>query len=134
MQRVWADLRLMDASIDPSRRPIGVCYAGDARRANFDGRGIGNCSSLRSWLSMWSLSQSCCSGQRHLEKIQLPSLVVQSMADTGVFPSDAQNIFDALGSDNKTLEFTEGDHYLLDPADAREKTADLVAEWVKRHG
>jgi pimeloyl-ACP methyl ester carboxylesterase len=131
MQRVWADLRLMDETIDPSKRPVGQCYIGDARRANFDARGIGNCSSLRSWLSMWSLDHSGCSGIPHLQKITQPSLVIQSTADTGVFPSDASLIFNALGSEDKRMETIEGDHYLLAPESARHETADLIAAWVR---
>lgn len=131
MQRVWADLRLMDPAIDPSDRVIGQCYAGDARRANFDARGIGNLSSLRSWLSMWSLSHSCCSGARHLERIVLPALVIQSDADAGVFPSDAEHIFEGLGSDDKELKLVSGDHYLLEPGGIREVVADLIDNWVK---
>jgi pimeloyl-ACP methyl ester carboxylesterase len=131
MQRVWADLRLMDPAIDPSQRVIGQCYAGDARRANFDARGIGNLSSLRSWLSMWSLSHSCCSGARHLERITLPALVIQSDADAGVFPSDAEHIFEGLGSDDKELKLVAGDHYLLEPAGIREAVADMIDNWVK---
>ena len=131
MQRVWADLRLMDAGIDESDRPIGVCYIGDARRANFDARGIGNCSSLRSWLSMWSLDHSSCRGAMHLNKITSPALVVQSLADTGVFPSDARFIYNQLASPDKHQEMIAGDHYLLEPIEARLKTADLISDWVR---
>lgn len=131
MQRVWADLRLMDPAIDPSEREIGRCYAGDAKRANFDARGIGNMSSLRSWLSMWSLEYSCCSGSRHLQRIDLPALVIQSMADAGVFPSDAEKIFDDLASDDKELKLVAGDHYLLEPEGIRGIVADLIDNWVR---
>jgi len=131
MQRVWADLRLMDPSIDPSEREIGQCYAGDARRANFDARGIGNMSSLRSWLSMWSLEYSCCSGAMHLQRITLPALVIQSTADAGVFPADAEKIFGGLASDDKILKMVEGDHYLLYPEGGREVVADLIHNWIK---
>tara|TARA_R110002072_G_scaffold36524_3_gene107521 strand:- start:7252 stop:8361 length:1110 start_codon:yes stop_codon:yes gene_type:complete len=131
MQRVWADLRLMDPDIDPSDREIGQCYAGDARRANFDARGIGNMSSLRSWLSMWSVEYSCCSGGRHLQRIELPALVIQSTADAGVFPSDAENIFNDLASDDKELKIVAGDHYLIQPDGIRGSIADLIDNWVK---
>ena len=130
MQRVWADLRLMDASIDPSQRPIGVCYAGNAKRANFDARGIGNCSSLRSWLSMWSLQYSQCRGADHLARIDVPSLVIQSLGDCGVFPSDAKAIFDVLGSADKEINLVSGDHYLLEPPAARGIIADVIHKWL----
>ena len=130
MQRTWADLRLMDGDIDPSDRPVGVCYAGDPKSANFSPRGIGLNNTLRTWLSMWSLKSSPCRGAPHLAKIKVPALVVQSMSDTGVFPSDARGIHDLIGSDDKTLELTTGDHYLTQPDDARDKHADLITEWL----
>ncbi len=133
MQRTWADLRLMDGTIDPSDRQVGVCYAGDPKRANFSPRGIGLCNTLRTWLSMWSLRTSQCRGAQHLSRIRVPSVVIQSMADTGVFPSDAHAIHDALASTNKSLQFTAGDHYLTEPHDAREDVAERIAAWVNEH-
>jgi pimeloyl-ACP methyl ester carboxylesterase len=133
LQRVWADLRLLDASLDPSDRPIGVCYAGDPRWANYSPFGIGHCSSLRSWLSMWSLETSSCRGIPHLQRITVPSLVIQSMADTGVFPSDAETIHEHLAADDKSLVWVPGDHYLQDPADARDDVADRIAGWMDAH-
>lgn len=130
MQRTWADLRLLDGSLDPSEREVGVCYAGDPKTANYSPRGIGLTNTLRTWLSMWSLKASHCRGVPHLQRIKLPALVIQSLADTGVFPSDARGIHDALGSTDKTLEFVTGDHYLEHPATARDHVADMIAAWV----
>ncbi len=130
LQRTWADLRLMDGSLDPSERTVGLCYAGDPKAANYSPRGIGLTNTLRTWLSMWSLRDSHCRGAAHLARIEVPALVIQSMADTGVFPSDARGIHDALGSAEKTLHFITGDHYLEQPATARDAAADLIAAWV----
>ena len=115
MARVWADLRFIDPSLDPSRRPANRCYAGEPRRANFGPANIGVTSSLRTWLNMWSLEHGQCRGAPHLSKLQLPALVIQSLADTGVFPSDAQRIYDLLGSQRKSLHLIDGDHYLTAP-------------------
>jgi pimeloyl-ACP methyl ester carboxylesterase len=132
MFRTWADLRLMDGSIDPSMRPVGVCYAGDPEKSNFSPRGIGLNNTLRTWLNMWSLKSSPCRGAPHLAKINLPALVIQSLSDTGVFPGDAKNIYELLGSSDKKLELTEGDHYLTKPVDARDKHADMIAGWLQQ--
>ena len=132
--RTWADLRLMDGSIDPSDREVGRCYAGDPKTANFAPRGIGLTNTLRTWLSMWSLSDSHCSGAPHLNRITQPALVVQSLGDTGVFPSDAKAIYDALGAADKRLEMITGDHYLENPANARDDVADLIVGWLREHG
>jgi hypothetical protein len=48
-----------------------------------------------------------------------------------VFPSDAEHIFEGLGSDDKELKLVAGDHYLLEPAGIREAVADMIDNWVK---
>jgi pimeloyl-ACP methyl ester carboxylesterase len=131
VHRVWADLRFMDATLDPSKRRPNRCYAGDPRRANFSPMNIGALCTLRTWLSMWSLEDSWCRGAPHLERITVPSLVVQSDADTGVFPSDARAIHDHIGAEDRALEMVPGDHYLQDPPEAREAVADLITDWVR---
>jgi pimeloyl-ACP methyl ester carboxylesterase len=125
--RVWADLRFADLTIDPSDRKPG-CYAGDPRAASFGPFAIGGTSTLRSWLSMWSLETSQCRGAPHLERITVPSLVVQSLADRGVFPSDAHAIHDALASKDKSLELVPGEHYFEDTGP--DQVADLLAAWI----
>lgn len=133
LPRTWADLRFLDGSLDPSERRVGRCYAGDPRRANYGPFGIGHANTLRTWLSMWSLETSRCRAGPHLEHIDLPALVLQSTADTGVFPSDARTICDHLASADKRLDFVAGDHYLESPSTAREEVADRLAEWIRAH-
>jgi pimeloyl-ACP methyl ester carboxylesterase len=131
LHRVWADLRMVDASLDPSERPPNSCYLGNPRTANYGPYGIGSSNTLRTWLSMWSLKTSSCRSEPHLRRIAVPALVIQSTGDTGIFPSDAKRIHEALASSDKRLEMIEGDHYLMTPAPAREDTADLIAAWVR---
>lgn len=134
MYRTWADPRLLDGALDPSKREVGRCYAGDPRVANFSPRGIGISNTCRTWLSMWSLDDSFCRGAPHLGRITTPALVIQSDADTGVFPSDAHQIHDALASPDKTLEFMAGDHYLEPPGGGRDEAADRISGWLDRFG
>jgi pimeloyl-ACP methyl ester carboxylesterase len=134
MYRTWADLRLMDETLEPTKRVPRTCYAGDPKTANFSPRGIGLTNTLRSWLSMWSLRESQCRGAPHLARITVPSLVIQSMADTGVYPSDAEAIYQALASKDKELQFMEGDHYLLTPDGARAEAADRIVTWLEARG
>lgn len=128
--RLWADLRMLDAAIEPSDRVPNQCYLGNPKIANYGSYGIGSTSTLRTWLSMWSLKTSFCRGAPHLARITQPALVIQSTGDTGVFASDAQSIYNALASEDKTLHSCEGDHYLTTPANARRDIADLIAGWV----
>jgi len=123
----------MDPSIDPSERRERWCYAGDPETANFSPRGIGLTNTLRTWLSMWSLQESHCKGAPHLTRISEPALVIQSLADTGVFPSDAKAIYDTLSSIDKELYMVKGDHYLQTPETARDDVADMIVDWLARH-
>lgn len=130
VHRTWADLRFMDPAIDPSKRDTPRCLAGDPAWANASPYGIAASSSLRTWLSMWSLRDSQCRGAPHLARINIPALVLQSTADVSVFPSDALAIFAALGSPDKDLAWIAGDHYLESPDDGREDVAELIVSWV----
>lgn len=48
-----------------------------------------------------------------------------------MFPSDAQRIFDALASTDKTRASIDTDHYFTTPG-ARSEQADLIARWIFR--
>lgn len=128
--RVWGDLRCMDPAIDPSDRAPGQCYRGDPAVANRT-PSIGRANTIRTWLSMWSLETSKCMGEPHLSKFDMPALVVQGSADTGVFPSDARKIFDFIGSADKRLEMLPGAHYFEDSTKHRDDAADLIAGWIR---
>jgi esterase/lipase len=79
---------------------------------------------------MWSLDESPCGAAEHLAKIRLPAFVIQPTMDTGVFPSDAAAIFEALASTDKQRTELPGDHYFRGPAGARDTVADAIAQWV----
>ncbi|TAL28546.1 MAG: alpha/beta hydrolase [Phenylobacterium sp.] len=129
--RCWGDLRMMDGTIDPSERQTPMCYRGHPAVANKT-PSIGRANNLKTWLSMWSLETSKCKGADQLAKFRLPAMVVQGLADTGVFPSDAQKIFDNLGTADKELHMITGAHYFEDSRKVRDDMADLICDWVAR--
>ena len=131
--RSWADLRMIDPAIEPSDRRPNWCYLGDPMKANYGVFGVGTVSTLRSWLSMWSLRTSQCIAAPHLARITVPALVVHATADSGVYETDARALYDALAAPDKTLEFIKADHYLQEPAGSREQAADLIAAWLTSH-
>lgn len=128
--RTWSDLRFIDSAIEPTDRPCPGCYAGPPHLANRSPFGIGRANTLRAWLSMWSLETSKCQGPPQLAKLTVPALVVQSMADMGVFPSDARKIFDSIAASDKSLELIPGAHYFEDSEPNRERAIGLMATWI----
>ena len=67
-------------------------------RANYGVFGVGTVSTLRSWLSMWSLRTSQCTAAPHLARITGPALVVHATADACVYDSDARALYDAIAA------------------------------------
>jgi pimeloyl-ACP methyl ester carboxylesterase len=130
LSRTWADLRMIDPSIEPSDRRPNWCYLGDPKKANYGVVGIGTASTLRTWLSMWSLRTSQCTAAPHLARITVPSMVIHATADACVYQSDARALYDGLAAADKTLEFIKADHYLQEPDGSRTQVADLIASWV----
>ncbi|MGO8960121.1 MAG: alpha/beta hydrolase [Streptosporangiaceae bacterium] len=133
VSRSWADLRMIDPSIEPSDRRPNWCYLGDPMKANYGVFGVGTVSTLRSWLSMWSLRTSQCTAAPHLARITVPSLVIHATADAGVYESDARALHDAIAASDRRLEFIKADHYLQEPDGSRAHAADLIAAWVSEH-
>jgi pimeloyl-ACP methyl ester carboxylesterase len=131
VMRTWADPRMVDPSIEPTKRPPNQCYAGLPEKANRSANGIAAACTLRSWLGMWSLRVAQTRAEPHLARISCPSLVINAEADTGVFPSDAQRIHDALASTDKTRASIVTDHYFTTPG-ARSEQADTIAGWIKK--
>lgn len=127
--RTWADLRFLDLSLDPSDRAVG-CYGGDARFANGTPFGLATANTCRAWLEMWSLADSDCRAEPHLRTVDRPSLVVQSTADQGCYPSDARTIFEAIGTADKELHLVPGAHYF--ESGGRDEVADLLCDWLGR--
>ena len=105
----------MDATLDPSERPVPYCYRGDPKRANRGVTGIGAINTLRSWLRMWSLETSQARSELHLAALTMPALVIQATADSGVYPSDADAMYDAIAAPDKTARVIKADHYLQEP-------------------
>ncbi|PNP74967.1 hypothetical protein FNYG_11691 [Fusarium nygamai] len=131
IHRTMADLRFTDTTIDPSDRPVPSCYFGDPAQAN---RGIGlagRTSSLRTWLSLWSLQHSNIKFNVFAAKWNnTPSAVIQGTSDVGVFNSDARSIFDSLAAEDKELHFIPGGHFFDDSQDAFDGAVKLIAGWV----
>jgi pimeloyl-ACP methyl ester carboxylesterase len=131
VMRTWADPRMVDPSIEPTKRAPNLCYAGVPANANHSAHGIAAACTLRNWLGMWSLRVAQTRAEPHLTRITCPALVLNAEADTGVFPSDAQRIHDALGSTDKAHASIDTDHYFTTPG-ARSEQADIIAAWIHK--
>jgi pimeloyl-ACP methyl ester carboxylesterase len=131
VMRTWADPRMVDPTLEPTKRPPNTCYAGLPVKANRSAHGIAAACTLRSWLGMWSLRFAQTGAEPHLARIDCPALVINAEQDTGVYPSDAQRIHDALASTDKAIRSIDTDHYFTTPG-ARSEQADTIAKWIAK--
>ncbi|MGV0811117.1 alpha/beta hydrolase [Mycolicibacterium boenickei] len=131
VMRTWADPRMVDPAIEPTRRQPNLCYAGAPVKANRSARGIAAATTLRNWIGMWSLRHAQTRAEPHLARITCPALVINADQDTGVYPSDATRIYDALASTDKAQCSIDTDHYFTTPG-ARSEQADTIARWIAK--
>lgn len=129
--RTWADPRMVDPTLEPTKRPPNLCYAGPPVKANRSAYGIAAACTLRNWIGMWSLRHAQTRAEPHLALIDCPALVINAAQDTGVYPSDAQRIYEALAGTDKAQLSIDTDHYFTTPG-ARSEQADTIAKWIAK--
>lgn len=111
-----ADPRALDPTVDPNDREPGTSFLGDPRTVNNGPIGLARFSTLRSWLSQWSIDDANADGVRAARDIDVPVLQIYNSADNICTPSYAQSLTDALGCEDKHLHRVEGaNHYYLGP-------------------
>ncbi|MGH3632281.1 MAG: serine aminopeptidase domain-containing protein, partial [Sciscionella sp.] len=129
-----ADPRFLDVMIDPSDREPGTLW-GPTEEANLMPASLGHYTSLRSWLSQWSVDDSNCDGPLHLIRTSVPTLVVYGTADQVCFPSYARAMYDAIPHDRKKLHaVVGGTHYLQGQSRHIDALADTVSCWLAEQG
>lgn len=129
-----ADPRFLDTGIDSSDRAPGTLW-GPPQEANLLPATLGHHTSLRSWLSQWSIDDSHCDGPHHLARTSVPTLVVYGAADQICFPSHARGLYDAVPHHRKSLvEVPEGTHYLRGQPELVTEVAETLVAWLDKEG
>ncbi len=130
-----ADLRFLDATIDPSDREIGVTLWGAPIVANYMPAGISRVTSCRSWLNQWSVDHTNGDSLRWMPSINVPVLIELGTADPTVMPSMAQEMYDAATSaPRRDLHFIKGGtHYFEGQPELLNETLDVMADWIGNH-
>jgi len=129
-----ADLRFRDLTIDPSDRRPGTAW-GEALGANLSPASLGHHTSLRSWLSQWSVDESNCDGPWHLARTSVPVLVMYGTADQVSFPSHANALYDAIPTGRGTLIPLRGaEHYFQSTPDMIPTVATHIVTWLRDNG
>jgi pimeloyl-ACP methyl ester carboxylesterase len=133
--RTMADLRFLDGAIDPNDRRVGTCYMGKPETANTGPIGLARFSTLRAWLSQWSIDDTNADGARCAKGISVPFLAIENSADDAVPQPHSRIIHDAAASRDKTFELIKGaTHYYQGQPELLQRAVDLCVGWMTKQG
>ncbi len=128
-----ADVRWTDPAQDPSDRRPHECYLGVPKVANDGPVGLARFTTLRSWLSQWSLDDTNSNGLGNAARISCPVLVINNTADLACTPSHARRLFDAVGhADKEYVDIVGADHYYIERPDLLPQAVGTCSDWISR--
>ena len=129
-----ADPRWLDPAVDANDRVPGRCYLGDPRLINDSPGGLGRFSTLRSWLSQWSL-KSNADGVACGPRISVPVLVIGNSADDACTPSHTERLFACTAQVAPALHIVKGaTHYYAGQPHKLAEATSVVTGWLAEKG
>ena len=127
-----ADPRWLDPALEPNDRTPGTCYLGDPRVVNDGPVGIARFSTLRSWLSQWSIDESRAHGERNAANVSVPALVIANTADDACPPSHGRRLYEGIGHTNKEMVEVKGaTHYYAFQRDELAVCVGHIERWLE---
>lgn len=138
--RTLANPAYLDATIDPSRRPLGSIFSpADPIIGNYGPGGLARVMTPRAWLSTWSGLSSQADLPDSIQHVRIPTLLVYADGDCDIFPSEQQELLEKSAAADKSLQILPwADHYLhpVGPegaklADPRDRIIDLMVPWIE---
>ena len=133
--RTLAEPRFLDASIDPNDRRVGWCFLGEPAASNSSPAGIARFSTLRAWLSQWSIDDSRARALHNAGDIGVPVLAIENTADDAVPQPHARLFYEAVGShDKRLIRIEKADHYYADQPAQLAEVVEQTRNWLdERH-
>lgn len=133
--RTFADPRFVDPSLDPNDRRPNWSYIGDPETANSGPVALGRFSTLRSWLSQWSIEDSKADGVDNAAHITVPFLAIENSADDAVPTYHTPAIHAATASKDKTHHLIKGGtHYYAGQPDHLKEAVETQLGWLRERG
>ena len=133
--RTFADPRFLDPAIDPNERMPQWSYLGDPETVNVSPMAPGRFSSLRSWLSQWSVEDTQSNGLDCITRISAPLLVIENGADDAVPQPHTGLMYQAATSRDKSFHLIKGaNHYYAGQPAQMATTIGIQRDWMSGRG
>jgi len=106
-------------------------FMGDTKWMNTAPHGLARFTTLRSWLSQWSLSCSKGDALKLLPKISIPSLVIVNELDNATPPATSKRLYEVIPSTQKRLyEIKGANHYYEGQPKLAAEAASVAVEFL----
>lgn len=129
--RTLADPRFLDPTLDPNDRPIGWCYLGDPETVNSGPVGLARFSTLRAWLSQWSIDDTNADALASAARISAPLLFIENSADDAVPKYHCKAVFEAATtSDKQYAVIDKATHYYVGQPEHLNRATNLTEAWL----
>ena len=133
--RTLADPRWIDPSIDPNDRKPATSYIGDPETANNGPVGLGRFSTLRSWLSQWSIDDTRGDAVKCAAKLSVPFLAIENSADDGAPQPHVGMVYKAVASRDKAMHVVKGaNHYYVGQPELLREACRLYKDFLGARG
>jgi len=136
VHRTMCDVRWIDPAVDPNGRRPNWCYMGDPRVVNVGPVGLARFTTLRSWLSQWSLDLSRAGGPANAAHVRrVPVLQIVNGADDAAPASHVPAVRAALATpDKEYVEIPGAGHYYAGQPEHLATCIATVRDWSRRKG
>lgn len=131
VHRTMADPRFLDPTLEPNDRKANWCYLGNPETVNTGPVGVARFSTLRAWLSQWSMDHSRADAEACVAKMSCPLLVIENSADDAVPVDHPTRVFNAATSEDKTfLRIDKATHYYRERPEQQAEVVSSIERWV----
>lgn len=132
VHRTLAEPRYLDPALDPNDRKPRWCYLGNPETVNTGPVGLGRFSTMRAWLSQWSIDDTRAHGVKSAAHIKVPFLAIENSADDAVPQPHTGMIFNAAAAKDKTMKVIKGaTHYYLGQPELLNEAVESVMGWLR---
>ena len=132
--RTDADLRSVDLSIDPNKRPYGSLFGRRPDLTNYGLVGFGRLSTAEAWMSTWSAHTTNANFLRCAAGVTVPTLLLEFTGDQACYPSDITGYAAAIPADDLCVAAVDGTHFgdrlTPDQPTGNELAAQAIVDWM----
>lgn len=132
VHRTDADLRNVDLSLDPNRRPYGSLFGRRPDLTNSGLVGFGRLSTAEAWMSTWSATTTRADFAKCVPGVTVPTLLLEFSGDQASFPADIARFGALLGSEDLEVDTVDGTHFGGPISDGAPTGNELAASRLQR--